>query len=783
MCANEVDKVTFRSAVKVDETELKKVSTKSKKSDNAVVKTQVSTLGVGTEVQHNGAVSDKDENAPVVTNNLDEFIKSDSALKGYLFAAGLIDANNNLKKPVKEVAAEISKYYSEPSNMTHLRVTEENREEMLKQFDGLVEKTPEKDDPNSFKIIDKTGFVAKLKELKKAGIEISPDDGREMGVLTETTETPAEETAPQYGLVDPNYFDKIKSNFVKKFGAEQAEDMFSEWIKTNSKSGMITKIGDKFYSSKVNSGIPTIEAEDEDDKTAVRFLDIYDTNRADAKSALARTKYFKDISNVKASLSGMDASDTLNLTDDLGTRPIGKLDEEYYSVIITQANDGTYNTKPKYFDENDPQWQAYTKEQQKWEAEFAKIMSDDNAEGVVLTDEQLKTKHLMMKLQAYSNMTTRDASSRTKEEILGLSKPWEAMSDSAKQEVRDRNLQGVDISRLARIYAASQMKAEKSDDAANPHPAYEINYDKMAEKLVTDRFDHERSNVEVEFQVKLSQCKDAKEADKILNERLEKLEKIDAEEQKTEIQDREDYAILMTDGKLERDAGKAHFENTVPHWDSKSKNAAKGDGKNHTDIGKTGRKFVEGNGFKFAMKAEVTDKDDYDYSEKDKNTGKIHYYKIANSGKDDYDFVVNDANGKQVYCKFDGNEWKDYWSKQADTVSFGFDDDTNDFYLNLDEARNKAQSLLHAKGKESEKYDKHRYRSQVKDLAESAGLTSETDNTLGLQAAHILKGAAVGAAGAVGATVIGNLANQFSGIGYTAKAMAYLLFLTSRLFM
>ncbi len=738
--------------------------------------------GRGTDIEITEKTAEEKASDTVITNNLKTFIEKDSKLHGVLFSAGVIDEQGNFKVPIQKVADEITAYYQQPGNMAFVKVTDaENRAAILETFDGIIEADPQADGV-SYKIKDHDAFSKKIAELIESGYEISGEKGNELGDLEQTT---TETTVnPTYGKIDPAYIDKIRSNYINKFG-EQGEEMFRKWVETNVQNGMIIK-ADKGYYTKSTSGMPIVETDDEESKIQKGFLDRYDANKSSATIALSKTKYFKDVQNIKASLEGAYANDKLILQDELGQHPIGALDNEYYSMILSRDSEGNITLSPKYFNANDPQWIAYCAEQSHWENEFNAIMKQENEHGTnSLTDEQVRLKQQMMLIDAYSNITE-DITARTKRDIEGLNKPFNELSEYEKNYIREYDLSGTDITRLSQTYAASQMKADKMNDSVTPHPKFDINFGKMAEVAVYNRFDHQKSAVLSEYAMKLANpnLSDA-DRSKLITEREKALAGISKAQADAEMEDRSDYATLMTKGKLGRDEAKETFENTVPHWDKSDKRIGKktDDGKHHTDIGKKGRAFVEGSGTAFAQKVEVTANDDYDFTFKDRKTGETKYYKLeGNATKDDYDFIAKDKNGKEMkdkngqplYCKFDGNQWKTFWSGQADVVTRGQDPQLADYFGDLDEARGKVGQYLTFTGKGDQKrYDKQKYINGVRDLMESAGVTTEANNTVGLQALELVKGAAMGAATGVGAQVFGNLCNMYKGIGYSASAMAY----------
>lgn len=700
-----------------------------------------STPAPGTTVEKNttsAATASSGESQ--VTSNIDEFIKSDNKLTQILKNKKLINEQCQIIGTPESVAQAINDYYKDPANMTKLKIS--SGEESIKEI--LKNSISEFEDNGSYSIISDTDFKDKIQNIPMNQGSVTFEDDCEPQTLTVTTTMPVEESPMiKYGQVTTKWLKTLHDNFISKYGLEKGEAMYQAELNNKIKNGFIVKVGDNYF-AKTDMGIETKLATDDEAKYQQSYLEKYANNPEQAQKVVRDVKYYKAKQQVRADLKAAYDNNSPELTDKLGTRSVrDAIGVEYYSMINRVGENGEMKLVPKYLDANSENWKNFTNYEKKIEDAYRQIAGKKADE---LTNDDLKVKRQMIET----------AIALRSDSKFGKTTTFDAERLRTEAGVRDFNFEkeGINIVDLANVAAVNMMPVLKEED-----------FDLMADTLVKNHDIDEKNSLMNEYDIKIHNASTEDEKAKLRIEKEQKLAELDAKIQQTQIEDMSDYANLMSEGKLKREKAKQKFDNTVPHWDRADKLAAENDGKNHTIIGRKGRKYVENSGDRFAKKDAdgnyTGTADDYDFILKDKN------------GKE-----VTDSDGKPVYCKFDGDKWKNFWLAQSNMLRKGNDANIDaqyaDYFYDLDEIRgsnrqNKSGGVDYhdTMGKKSKSYDKQRDWHQIGDLVESAGLTKEKNNSFWKKLGFVGRKTFEGAAGGAVAQITSNGLGQFNSIKYS----------------
>jgi len=234
----------------------------------------------------------------------------------------------------------------------------------------------------------------------------------------------------------------------------------------------------------------------------------------------------------------------------------------------------------------------------------------------------------------------------------------------------------------------------------------------MASTQFKNRFNTQMSNVYHEYQAKIDEANKkgkTEKAAKLEREREEKLIEISNQRIETENKDRADYAAMMSRGQLNSEIGEGNFKKTNPTYETIVAQCPEA------------KQFIEAN----------------------KNV----FYKDG---------------------QFDPQAWKNFWLAKSSTR---VDNDQNsheriqDYFMALGEAQDVVRGNADGTVEEGYKGLKDLFGKNMsenaminlaRDMAETAGIVTEKNNTAGIRAGYVFGEIGKGVAGAAAADLLGN---------------------------
>jgi len=251
----------------------------------------------------------------------------------------------------------------------------------------------------------------------------------------------------------------------------------------------------------------------------------------------------------------------------------------------------------------------------------------------------------------------------------------------------------------------------------------------MASTQFQNRFNTEMNKVYSEFQDKIAQAKakgDTKKVQKLQRQLDEKLQEIRNRQTRTENEDRGDYAAMMARGQLNSEIGQGNFEKTREN---------------------------------------------------------LTYESVISTCPEAKEFIEKNKTLFFTDGKFDADKWQQFWlrksSSREDNNTAEDNEPIKDYFMSLGEA----QGILRGNpnGKSGEAYvgleslygdkSENALINIARKMAETAGISTEANNTAGLRTAYVFKEMGKGAAAGLAADVLGNFVMSKIHIPYAGKVV------------